>query len=135
MNIKPEIIEKDYFVTVFLKKLVEKMPEIIFKGGTSFPNVIPKMFVHFSFKHLLDRSAHQVLESVLDILCGLDIIHLDQLCYDILLALAHWFSFSSSHKYSASCVISILPQFADFLQTFFRGSFYLSFIIKVISYT
>lgn len=35
LNIKPEIIEKDYFVTVFLKKLVEKMPEIIFKGGTS----------------------------------------------------------------------------------------------------
>lgn len=35
LNIKPEIIEKDYFVTIFLKKLVEKMPEIIFKGGTS----------------------------------------------------------------------------------------------------
>lgn len=35
LNIKPEIIEKDYFVTVFLKKLVEKMPEIKFKGGTS----------------------------------------------------------------------------------------------------
>lgn len=24
LNIKPEIIEKDYFVTVFLKKLIEK---------------------------------------------------------------------------------------------------------------
>lgn len=35
LNIKSEIIEKDYFVTIFLKKLVEKMPEIIFKGGTS----------------------------------------------------------------------------------------------------
>lgn len=35
LNIKPEIIEKDYFVTIFLKKLVEKMPESIFKGGTS----------------------------------------------------------------------------------------------------
>jgi predicted nucleotidyltransferase component of viral defense system len=29
------IIEKDYFVTVFLKKLTEKHPDIIFKGGTS----------------------------------------------------------------------------------------------------
>lgn len=29
------IIEKDYYVTVFLKSLVEKQPQIIFKGGTS----------------------------------------------------------------------------------------------------
>ena len=35
---------------------------------------------------------------------------------------AHWFSFSSSHKKSASCVIFIIPQLTDFLQTFFRGS-------------
>ena len=43
-----------------------------------------------------------------------------------LFLLAHRFSFSSCHKKSASCDInSILSQFADFLQTFFRGSFYL----------
>lgn len=35
LDIKPEIIEKDYFVTIFLERLVSKMPEIIFKGGTS----------------------------------------------------------------------------------------------------
>lgn len=29
------IIEKDYYVTMFLKALVEKQPQIIFKGGTS----------------------------------------------------------------------------------------------------
>lgn len=29
------IIEKDYYVTIFLKSLVEKQPQIIFKGGTS----------------------------------------------------------------------------------------------------
>jgi len=29
------IIEKDYFVTLFLKKIAEKQPHIIFKGGTS----------------------------------------------------------------------------------------------------
>jgi len=29
------IIEKDYFVTLFLKRIAEKLPNIIFKGGTS----------------------------------------------------------------------------------------------------
>ena len=29
------IIEKDYFVTLFLKRIVEVQPNIIFKGGTS----------------------------------------------------------------------------------------------------
>ncbi len=29
------IVEKDYFVTLFLKELVKKQPDIIFKGGTS----------------------------------------------------------------------------------------------------
>jgi predicted nucleotidyltransferase component of viral defense system len=34
-KINNAIIEKDYFVTLFLKKLVEKDDKIIFKGGTS----------------------------------------------------------------------------------------------------
>lgn len=34
-GIEPGIIEKDYHVTAFLKALVEKQPQIIFKGGTS----------------------------------------------------------------------------------------------------
>lgn len=29
------IVEKDYYVTMFLKELVKKQPQIIFKGGTS----------------------------------------------------------------------------------------------------
>ena len=29
------IIEKDYFVTIFLKEIVKKQPDIVFKGGTS----------------------------------------------------------------------------------------------------
>jgi len=33
--VKAEIVEKDYFVTLFLKRLTEIMPEIVFKGGTS----------------------------------------------------------------------------------------------------
>ena len=34
-NLPVEIIEKDYFVTVFLKQIVKAQPDIIFKGGTS----------------------------------------------------------------------------------------------------
>ena len=32
---KAEIVEKDYFVTLFLKRIVAVMPDIVFKGGTS----------------------------------------------------------------------------------------------------
>lgn len=35
MGIEESIVEKDYFVTLFLKKIVSKEPDIIFKGGTS----------------------------------------------------------------------------------------------------
>lgn len=45
LGIKAEIIEKDYYVTLFLKELVCVMPEIIFKGGTS----LSKCY------HLIDR--------------------------------------------------------------------------------
>ena len=34
-GIAPEIIEKDYYVTLFLKRIKELQPNIIFKGGTS----------------------------------------------------------------------------------------------------
>lgn len=34
-NVSQAIIEKDYYVTLFLKKLVKRVPELIFKGGTS----------------------------------------------------------------------------------------------------
>lgn len=34
-NISPAIIEKDYYVTLFLKNIVKELPQIIFKGGTS----------------------------------------------------------------------------------------------------
>lgn len=35
LGIEAGIVEKDYFVTVFLKQLVAQYPNIIFKGGTS----------------------------------------------------------------------------------------------------
>lgn len=34
-GIAPEIIEKDYYVTLFLKRIRDLQPNIIFKGGTS----------------------------------------------------------------------------------------------------
>ena len=34
-GIDPSIIEKDYYVTLFLKELSDKEPKIVFKGGTS----------------------------------------------------------------------------------------------------
>ncbi len=34
-GIVPVIIEKDYYVTLFLRKIVKQQPNIIFKGGTS----------------------------------------------------------------------------------------------------
>ena len=34
-GIDVSIVEKDYYVTLFLKRIVEVIPNIIFKGGTS----------------------------------------------------------------------------------------------------
>lgn len=34
-GINAAIIEKDYYVTLFLKEIVKVVPDIIFKGGTS----------------------------------------------------------------------------------------------------
>ena len=34
-GIEASIVEKDYYVTLFLKRVVEIQPNIIFKGGTS----------------------------------------------------------------------------------------------------
>lgn len=34
-GIEASIIEKDYYVTLFLKRIIELQPDIIFKGGTS----------------------------------------------------------------------------------------------------
>ena len=35
LGISPELVEKDYYVTVILKRIKEEIPDIIFKGGTS----------------------------------------------------------------------------------------------------
>lgn len=35
LNTSPAIIEKDYYVTLFLKELAKRVPNLLFKGGTS----------------------------------------------------------------------------------------------------
>ena len=35
LGVKAEIVEKDYFVTLFLKRIADVMPDIVFKGDTS----------------------------------------------------------------------------------------------------
>ena len=50
LGIKSEIIEKDYYVTLFLKELVSISPDIIFKGGTS----LSKCY------HLIDRFSEDI---------------------------------------------------------------------------
>ena len=35
LNIELPVVEKDYYVTMFLKRIAEKQPDIVFKGGTS----------------------------------------------------------------------------------------------------
>ena len=35
LSTSPAIIEKDYYVTFFLKSIIKELPDIIFKGGTS----------------------------------------------------------------------------------------------------
>ncbi len=35
LNTTPAIVEKDYYVSLFLQHLVKKVPNILFKGGTS----------------------------------------------------------------------------------------------------
>jgi predicted nucleotidyltransferase component of viral defense system len=49
-QIAPDIIEKDYFVTLFLKEIVCANPSIIFKGGTS----LSKCY------HLIDRFSEDI---------------------------------------------------------------------------
>ncbi len=34
-GISPQIVEKDYYVTMILRLLSEKVPYVVFKGGTS----------------------------------------------------------------------------------------------------
>ena len=52
LNIRPEIVEKDYYVTLLLKEIYSLMPEIVFKGGTS----LSKCY------HLIKRFSEDILK-------------------------------------------------------------------------
>ena len=42
-NVSPSIIEKDYYVTLFLSELAQQVPYLIFKGGTSLSKCYKKI--------------------------------------------------------------------------------------------
>ena len=60
LGVKVEIVEKDYYVTLFLKELVTAMPDIIFKGGTSLSkcyHVIKRFFGGYRFEYPIGKQA------------------------------------------------------------------------------
>ena len=59
IGIEPSIIEKDYYVTLFLKKIVQLQPNTIFKGGTS------GAFQTY-LRHLLDVNLKQLVSEVFE---------------------------------------------------------------------
>ena len=94
--------------------------EIILFISSSIQSSISVWFLKKDFVILLQESSalEEQMKNIAEVA--------DLMSYSSSSILAHRFSFSSCHKKSASCDInSILSQFADFLQTFFRGSFYL----------
>lgn len=84
-GIRAEIVEKDYYVTVILRLLSERLPFIVFKGGTSLSkchNAIQRFSEDIDIS--IDTSISQgqkkkVKDSVVDVckLLGLEIINLD----------------------------------------------------------
>ena len=47
------------------------------------------MVIHFRFHHFFDRTAEQVFEGILDILCGFDVVLLQELADDIAFSFGH----------------------------------------------
>lgn len=84
-GVRAEIVEKDYYVTVILRLLSERLPFIVFKGGTSLSkchNAIQRFSEDIDIS--IDTSISQgqkkkVKDSVVDVckLLGLEIINLD----------------------------------------------------------
>lgn len=58
LKIPVSIVEKDYYVTMILKQLAEKVPECVFKGGTS----LSKCY------HVIDRFSEDIDISFSDVL-------------------------------------------------------------------
>ena len=52
LAIPTDIIEKDYYVTIALKKLSEKLEDMVFKGGTSLTNCYQILQRYMDYYHL-----------------------------------------------------------------------------------
>lgn len=84
-GISPEAVEKDYYVTMLLKLLAERLPFIVFKGGTSLSKCY-RVIKRFSedIDITVDMSISQgqkkkVKEAIVEIasILGLEILNLD----------------------------------------------------------
>ncbi len=75
LKIPAQIIEKDYFVTIVLKKLSEKLPNLLFKGGTSLSKCydIIKRFSEDIDLTIIDeftQSNRQKVKRAIESVCG-----------------------------------------------------------------
>ena len=62
LNTSPSIVEKDYYVTMFLESLVKRVPNLLFKGGTSLSKC-HKMINRFSEDIDLTLNAKNITQS------------------------------------------------------------------------
>lgn len=85
-GIRPEIVEKDYYVTMILRLLAERLPFIVFKGGTSLSKChkIIKRFsediditVDTNISQGQKRKVKKVIENISSLL-GLSIPNIDE---------------------------------------------------------
>lgn len=65
LNATPAIVEKDYYVSLFLQHLVKKVPNKLFKGGTSLSKC-HKVINRFSedIDLTLDVNKHKVAKKI-----------------------------------------------------------------------
>ena len=88
-GISAEAVEKDYYVTMILKYLAEKLDFIVFKGGTSLSkchNVIKRfsedidLTIDTSLSQGQKRRVKTAIIEIVDLM-GLEIINLEKLQY------------------------------------------------------
>ncbi len=69
LGVKAEIVEKDYFVTLFLKKIADVMPDIVFKGGTSLSKCYHKLATMRRFVHYAKQDNTQIYDNYTILFC------------------------------------------------------------------
>lgn len=107
-NISPAIIEKDYYVALILCELTKKVPDLIFKGGTSLSKcykIIDRFSedidITLSSEHISQSKRRSLKYAIIDICnnLGLNLLNEDETrsrrdynCYKIEYAAMHYFS-------------------------------------------